>query len=382
MTDASVRSPCTFVDLAPGDPAPWFYQRTTHNPNFAFDSIAGRYIVLCFFVTAGDPGGRRALAAVRTHRRLFDDESMSFFGISMDPADEEIRGLRDIIPGIRFFWDFDGAVSRMYGAIPREAAPGDTDVPARRFWLVLDPTMRVMKVAHFGPDGAEIAAIFDFLQALPPPERFSGIKLQAPVLYLPNVFEAEFCRHLVDLYEANGGEESGFMRDIGGKTVGLTDYVHKRRKDYRIEDEALIRQAQARIRRRVVPEIAKAHQFHVTRMERNIVACYAAEDGGHFRPHRDNTTRGTAHRRFAVSINLNSDFDGGEISFPEYGPRSFKPPPGTAVVFSCSLLHAVSRVTRGWRYAFLPFLYDDAAARIRSENQTFLDTATGGCKED
>jgi hypothetical protein len=66
----------------------------------------------------------------------------------------------------------------------------------------------------------------------------------------------------------------------------------------------------------------------VTRMERYIVSCYAAEDGGHFRAHRDNTTAGTAHRRFAVSINLDDAFDGGEVAFPEYGPRSFKAPPG------------------------------------------------------
>ena len=33
--------------------------------------------------------------------------------------------------------------------------------------------------------------------------------------------------------------------------------------------------------------------------------------------HRDNPTRGTAHRRFAVAINCNADVDGGEISFPE-----------------------------------------------------------------
>jgi predicted 2-oxoglutarate/Fe(II)-dependent dioxygenase YbiX len=122
------------------------------------------------------------------------------------------------------------------------------------------------------------------------------------------------------------------------------------------------------------------HQFQVTRMERYIVSCYAAEDGGHFRAHRDNTTKGTAHRRFAVSINLNGDFDGGEVSFPEYGPRSFKAPPGGAVVFSCSLLHAVSQVTRGRRYAFLPFLYDDAAARIREENNRFLDEKVGAYK--
>jgi predicted 2-oxoglutarate/Fe(II)-dependent dioxygenase YbiX len=107
-------------------------------------------------------------------------------------------------------------------------------------------------------------------------------------------------------------------------------------------------------------------------MERYIVSCYTAEDAGHFRPHRDNTTSGTAHRRFAVSVNLNSDFDGGNLSFPEYGPRGYKVPTGGAVVFSCSLLHAVSPVTRGRRYAFLPFLYDEAAARVREANNKNL----------
>src|SRR5204863_9306357 len=99
-----------------------------------------------------------------------------------------------------------------------------------------------------------------------------------------------------------------------------------------------------------------------------LVPFYAAVYQDPFRAPRDNTTKGTAHRRFAVSVNLNDDFDGGELSFPEYGPRSFKPPTGAAVVFSCSLLHAVSQVTRGRRYAFLPFLYDDAAAKVREAN--------------
>jgi predicted 2-oxoglutarate/Fe(II)-dependent dioxygenase YbiX len=162
------------------------------------------------------------------------------------------------------------------------------------------------------------------------------------------------------------------MREVDGKTVAIHDHGHKRRKDYTIEDPNLVAETQRRVKRCVVPEIRKVHQFAVTRMERYIVSCYAAEDGGHFRAHRDNTTKGTAHRRFAVSINLNSDFDGGEVCFPEYGSRGFKAPPGGAVVFSCSLLHAVSPVTRGRRYAFLPFLYDDEAAKIREANNAYL----------
>ncbi len=127
-----------------------------------------------------------------------------------------------------------------------------------------------------------------------------------------------------------------------------------------------------KIHDRLVPEIRRAYQFHATRMERYIVACYQGEHGGHFRAHRDNTTKGTAHRRFACSLNLNDDYEGGFVWFPEFGRQLFKPPPGGACVFSCSMLHEATPVTQGVRYVFLPFLYDDAAAKIREENLRFL----------
>lgn len=241
-------------------------------------------------------------------------------------------------------------------------------------WVVLDPTLRVLRVIPFAPDQSDIATLVAYIDALPPPDRFAGFELQAPIIVLPNVFEPALCAELIARYEASGGAPSGFMREVDGKTVLINDPAHKRRRDHDITDRTMIETLQARIRRRVAPEIARAHQFHVTRMERYLVACYGADERGHFQPHRDNTTRGTAHRRFAVSINLNADFEGGELWFPEYGPRGFRMPAGAAAVFSCSLLHAVRPVTQGRRYAFLPFLYDDQAAREREANNAHLGT--------
>lgn len=43
-------------------------------------------------------------------------------------------------------------------------------------------------------------------------------------------------------------------------------------------------------------------------------------------------------------------------------------PPGWAVVFPAAALHMVSMVTKGRRYAFLPFVYDEAGAAIRQRN--------------
>lgn len=365
-----------FVNLTPGDPAPWFRQRTTGNPRYTFDTAAGRYIVLCFLGSAGNAHGRAAVDAVLRRPALFDDATASFFGVTFDPEDERGRRVTDRLPGHRWFWDLDGTVGRLYGALPADSKPGQTGIRMRRLWVVLDPSLRVLRVVPFAEDRSDIAQTLELVAALPPPVRHAGFEVQAPILVLPNVFEGELCSRLIGLYASHGGEESGFMREVDGRTVLVTDHAHKRRRDHHIADGALIGQIQARFRRRVVPMIERAHQFRTTRMERHIVACYAAEDEAHFRAHRDNTTKGTAHRRFAVSINLNADFDGGEISFPEFGPRSFKPPVGGAVVFSCSLLHAVSKVTRGRRFAYLPFLYDDDAARLREANIGFLGDGT------
>ena len=368
-----------FVNLRPGDPAPWFAQRASNTENFKFDTVGGRYILLCFFVTASEPRTQRALKLVEKHRQLFDDEKISFFGVSNDPNDEAEKRVEQQIPGIRYFWDFDGRVAKAFGALPVEQPSGKAT--ARPLWFLLDPALRVRAVVPFTEEGTELAELSRLLTTLPPVGDHIGFSVQAPVLILPGVFEPAFCKQLIELYQKHGGEESGFMRDVGGKTVTITDHGHKRRSDYIIEDDKVIKETQARFHRRVVPEIKKAYQFAVTRMERYIVACYDSETGGHFRAHRDNTTKGTAHRRFAVSVNLNDAFEGGEVSFPEFSPKGFKMPAGGAVVFSCSLLHQVSAVTGGKRYAFLPFLYDDEAARIREANNAYLGEGVGQYKQ-
>lgn len=364
----------------PGDPAPGFRQTTTTRDSYSFESAAGRYLVLCFYATARDAGGQRMLDVVRQHRRLFDDQKISFFGVTFDRSDIADGRIQEVVPGIRHFVDVDGEVGRLYGALPVTSTSG-SGVIARRLWFVIDPNMRIRHVLE-ASEGAEDAGIIAVLGALPPIDLYCGFEVQAPILIIPRVFEPELCERLIGLYEAEGGVDSGFMTEENGITVARTDHSHKRRSDLVLEDEALKSYLQARIHRRIVPEIAKVHQFHCTRMERYIVACYDAETGGHFRPHRDNTTKGTAHRRFAVSVVLNEGFEGGRVSFPEYGSRSYTAPAGGAVVFSCSLLHTVSTVTKGRRFVFLPFLYDDAAAAIREANNKYLAEDIGAYNPD
>lgn len=369
--------------LQPGDPAPWFHLPSTDNPRYAFHSVAGRYVLLGFLGSAARPEAQTALAAIAGARALFDDDRACFFGISLDPADRDQGRVQASLPGIRFLFDIGGAVGRQFGVV---GAAGGKDPAARTgaavftpAWMLLDPMLRVIETRPL----RDAEAILARLRALPPPEAHAGTEIPPPVLVLPRIFEPELCRALIAHYDARGGEPSGFMREVDGRTVGVFDPAMKRRKDCTVEDEALRGAVRARILRRVVPELAKVHHFNATRMERYIVACYDAEDQGHFAAHRDNTTAGTAHRRFAVTINLNAEeFEGGELRFPEYGQRSWRAPTGGAVVFSCSLLHQALPVTAGRRYAFLPFLYDEAAARLREANNASLGEGVGAYRAD
>ena len=360
------------ANLTPGDPAPWFTASASNNPKFCFNTVGGRYIVLCFFGSAITASSQRILGDIARNRERFDDQQVCFFGVSIDVNDQLLGRVQQQLPGIRFFWDFDQQISRLYGTIAADAIDGSQGT-YRPFSIVLDPAMRTLAVLSFDPPETHVPRLLKLMDSLPPIGPVVSAALQAPVLVIPRVFEPEFCRELVGLYERHGGEESGFMREEDGKTVLVVDYAHKRRRDYNISDERVRQAAMFRIHRRLVPEIKKVFQFNATRMERYIVACYEAETGGHFQPHRDNTTQGTAHRRFAVTINLNAEeYEGGDLRFPEYCPHTYRASTGGAVVFSCSLLHEATPITKGTRFVFLPFLYDDEAAEIRKQNNPHL----------
>lgn len=353
--------------LSPGDPAPWFIAKSSVNPKFHFDTAAGRYIVLSFFGSAGSPAGERLLSAVYANNRFFDVANFLFCGVSSDPTDEARMAANPVYAGILFFADFELAIARRYGVV--NAGPDGERLRPTTF--VLDEGLRVLAVVPIEKEGVgHLEAVAKVLQSLP---RLVENRRSAPVLMLDRVFERDLCRRLVEVYESSGGVDSGFMRELQGKTTAVMDHSFKRRSDCEITDQELIREVQGRLHRRLIPEIAKAFNFVATRIERHIVACYDSSAGGHFRPHRDNTTLGTAHRRFAVSINLNAEeFEGGNLRFPEFGPRTYRPSTGGAVVFGCSLLHEAMPVTMGRRYAFLPFLYDDAAAAIRDANRQHI----------
>lgn len=334
------------MPLSLGEPAPYFTAPTPSNPEFVFDSAAGRYVLLMFLPTEPEPR-LAAMQALAAHQRLFDDVKASAFVILRDP--QAVQGARDMV-GLRWMLDGRGAITQRYGPEPH--------------WLLLDPTLRAIATAPI--DAPE--PLFSQLAALPPPADHAGVPLHAPVLTAPRIFEPELCEALIALHQADGGQFTGVMRDDGARTVAVMDDLKKRR-DVLVEDPDLRAAIESRLQRRLYPLIKLALGFTVTRIERFLVSCYDADDGGVFHAHRDNTTQGTAHRKFACSLNLNDGFTGGDLRFAEYGPATYRPPPGGAVVFSCGLMHEATKVTAGRRYAFLPFFHDEAGAQMLAAYQ-------------
>jgi predicted 2-oxoglutarate/Fe(II)-dependent dioxygenase YbiX/peroxiredoxin len=343
-----------------GEHVPWFRAPLVGGGSFDLHVSAGRWVVLSFLGSLANPKAMGELNQLLSQAALFGEDHL-VVGCILTEQPENAAELAAISSQALFFIaDYDGAISRSFGALgmPRT--------------VVLDPLLRA--VADIGWDFAagHAETVSNVMRSLPPVDESAGVPLFAPALVVPRVFSFELCDFLMQFYTEQGGQDSGFQFDIDGKTTTLSDHRFKRRSDVGVVVPEVRNLVREHVVRRLVPEIERFFQFKATRMDRYIVACYDSEVGGHFSRHRDNVNAGAQHRRFALSINLNNDFVGGDLMFPEFGRRMYRPPAGGALVFSCGALHQVTPVTKGKRYAFLAFLYGEEDARKREQNNSRL----------
>lgn len=262
--------------------------------------------------------------------------------------------------------------ARLLGILPRHAA-GEPGMPvvlddgrlaaaflgepagAGTVTLVLRPTL-ALEARLDAPTVESVRAVLERVPA-PPEQRIEGF---APVLMVPDVLPVELRMRLIAAHQADNFQ-SGVWRGAGDKMALVPDPAVKQRRDHRLVDSELIETVTAALEARLMPAIARAFHYPVTRLESYKVVAYDADTGGYFRPHRDNVTPDAQHRRFALTLNLNGDYEGGELVFPEFGAGLYRPPAGAALVFSGTLLHAAREVTAGRRYVLLTFLWGDEA---------------------
>ena len=343
-----------------GDPVPWFSAPLIDHGEFNLQVAAGRWIVLSFLGSPDEPRVSAEVAALLHDAHLFDEDRLVFYGVMTAPPADPAAYLRFSTAAISFITDNDGSISRHYGAAEK------------RRTIVLDPMLRAVADIPWDHPHGHVRSVHDVLTSLPAVDDSAGVSLTAPVLIVPRVFDFALCEFLVSFYQRLGGKDSGFLLDSEGRTATVVDYRVKRRNDLPLAAPQLRDVIRSQIVRRLLPAVDRFFQFQATRMDRYIVACYDSELGGHFYRHRDNINAGAQHRRFAVTINLNNDYDGCDLVFPEFGRRVYRAPHGGAAVFSCGALHQVTPVTKGRRYAFLAFLYGEADAELRENNNAKL----------
>ena len=328
--------------VAPGDPAPKLVlpDGKGGHVDFTHQSIAGQTVVIWAVRGTPEPTARQALAAQlgafeAVEARVFAVASGA--GASASAAEAEDSPLPQL-------FDADGRMARAFGIIGSGV-------------IVIDIDGRLVKVLQ-GDAFDEALAVCKGLHGRSAPEVQGA---QAPVLLIPNVLEPELCQRVIGYWDA--GEKLADNVATSGRGNDRAYAAMKKRDDVIIADIDIFNVLKARIVRRVVPEVLKAFQFRIFSLEALRIGCYDSADSGYFRRHRDNRTPYTAHRQFALALNLNTgDYGGGELRFPEYGRQLYVSGIGGAVVFSCSLLHEVLPVTSGRRFALVSFLCDEAGA--------------------
>ncbi|MFQ5773835.1 MAG: redoxin domain-containing protein [Kiloniellaceae bacterium] len=327
---------------------------------------AGRVTVV--FVCPSAAGAARELTKFRDLHDKFRALEVQVFAVTSDPVPESAALVEKLELPFPVLFDAAFAGGRALGLIgPGAASPEAVAKDKGGAWctVIVDPNQRVEKIFGPGAEAGHAVAAYAYCEKRAAGPGPTVVGMHAPVLIVPNVLSREHCARLIRFWETGQRYEGGVASADHGRNVPLSKI--KVREDVALPD--LGPEAQelfAVFRRRLFPEVRKAHNFRITRAETLRVGCYTASEGGHFTLHRDDTTPYTAHRRFAMSLNLNAgEYEGGYLRFPEYGPQLYSPDTGGAVVFSCSLLHDATRVTRGRRFVLLGFFYGEAEQALR-----------------
>jgi predicted 2-oxoglutarate/Fe(II)-dependent dioxygenase YbiX/peroxiredoxin len=237
------------------------------------------------------------------------------------------------------------------GQIPEFLGLGKLSEPTT---LIAGPDLRVRRIisGRTAPHADEAIA---FCASVCQPVEHRAVTRQAPVLLIENVLSPAQCERVIKFWDS----QQKIYGIVGTAKGGVQTYdtTIKRRWDVAVEEPGLRGELESIIQRRVLSEIKKAFHFVVRTGETMKIGCYDAEQQGFFQAHRDNNDPQVAHRRFAMSLNLNDGYEGCGVRFPEFPGSEYRPPAGAALVFSCSLLHEVLPVTKGRRFGLFGFYW-------------------------
>lgn len=178
-----------------------------------------------------------------------------------------------------------------------------------------------------------------------------------PVLLIPDVISDDLAQRLVAYLDANSADAFRNTSDYKSRS-----HIHP--------DKALEIELDDKLSKSLLPEIEKVFYSQISHRETYKICCYDAAEQGCFGKHRD-TIDPHLHRRYALTLVLNDDYEGGGISFPEYTDEIVEVPRNWAVVFPGSLYHQVHNIGVGRRYVLISFLFTEDEARIKEGSEQY-----------
>lgn len=332
------------LDVADPVPAAAFVDTAGHRADLRNDYFAGHRTVL---LVARSPRGTLALELSKIAGRL---RAFSALGVrcaawTAAPPQENAAVAQQLRVDMMMLSEEGFGLGRALGL---ETADGLKT-------LVVGPDLRVERVLE---GAGQIEAALRHCEACAGAEAPFAEPRHAPVLVIERILEPEQCARLIAYHQGATPVQGFVVSRAQGRNVVSTQT--KVRKDVPLPDlDPLTQEVFAALRRRVLPDVRRAFAFAISRAETLRLGCYAAEEGGRFRAHRDDIGQ-VPHRRFALSLNLNTGaYEGGALRFPEYGPGLYAPPAGGGIVFSCALLHEALPVTSGRRYGLFGFFWGE-----------------------
>jgi len=338
----------------PSDPAlrlgehdflPFFTLLDQHGRRCEIQGRGGLWTLMVLVSDLDEPVRQELLQCLRHLKSHAELELVVVVGQAADT-------LRAFDSQARLWCDADRRVSTLLGAATGRAQ--------RPLVLLVGPNLRIERVFRDKPVVQLACAACSVFGLLRRSRQLRVVSAQAPVLLIPHVLSRVDCRKLVEYFQSHPRED--------GK-VGAAPSVY--RPSNKIRTDCFVRDTaeefiDEHLARRVLPEIEKVYGLCVTHREGYKIGCYESSQNGFFSRHRDSLDPTLAYRRYAVLLNLNDDFSGGELCFPEYGNVAYKPPTGHAIVFACSLVHEAQRVTKGRRYILQGFLFGEREAAYRA----------------
>jgi peroxiredoxin len=272
---------------------PPFSLLDAHGETHEIRAYAGQPVAL-FLLPDGDLGSFQRFADALTRQA----PALRAPTVLITPVPAgRLRGLEQRLRWSGRLWsDPDLRVSRLFGArrpTAGNAAPTSCLLDAR---LRLAGLYRGELAAQLGALAAGAAALLDA-----PPARV--VTAQAPVLLVPGVLDA------TELARAAACPDG----------------------DRALPDE-LAQQIDRALGQTLLPEVCRVFGADGVRRAPWVVA---APDAPGPEP------------GWTVIIELDDDYDGGELAFPEYGPALYRPPAGGALVCSTALLRRARPITRG-----------------------------------